>query len=175
MHSIRSLHARPYDPQKDEAVAMDFHLELMRNHYQLWAEITGEEYDSAYWEHTLTVEKAGKQWTEELAERHEDENTYIQMYSLTSSDEPIGILYLDIRRDHLTFQNAGYINEIYLAPEYQGQGLSRQILLDGETWFAKKGISSRQVFVTSNNLAAVRLYESMGYRVADYRMIKTEG
>ncbi|WP_425430464.1 hypothetical protein [Desmospora activa] len=35
-------------------------------------------------------------------------------------------------------------------------------------------MTSRQVFVTSNNLAAVKLYASLGYRVADYRMIKEE-
>ncbi|SDX23268.1 Acetyltransferase (GNAT) family protein [Marininema mesophilum] len=172
MQSISQFHSRRYSPENDAEKAEEFHLALMRHHYRLWSELKGEKYDPAYWDRILIEEKEGARWREELGDRAEDENAYIQVYTAPGSDVPIGILFLDIRRDHLTFRNEGYINEIYLSPEYQGQGLSRQILMDGEAWFAEKGISSRQVFVTANNLAAVRLYERLGYQVIDYRMAK---
>lgn len=164
---------RTYDPAKDEACIIRFHLALMHEHYKLWAQITETPYDSDDWEGVLRNREAGRRWAEELAERVGRDTIYLKVFCLPD-DHPIGYLYQEIRPDPHTFQQTGTINEIYVEPDYRGQGLAQAMLKDGEAWFRECGISTRQVFVTSNNLAAVKLYASMGYRIADYRMMKVE-
>lgn len=165
---------RPYQPRYDEETIVRFHLELMREHYKLWSQILGKPYDPEYWERILAEKEVGRRWGEELAARIGQNNVYLRVFTPPDDAVPVGFLYQDIRQDPHRHHLSGYINEIFLEPAYRGRGWSRAMLEDGERWFTQQGISSRQVFVTSNNLAAVKLYASMGYRVADYRMLKEE-
>ncbi|MDR6226727.1 N-acetyltransferase [Desmospora profundinema] len=165
---------RPYHPATDEETIIRFHLELLREHYKLWSQITESDYDPDYWEQMMREKEVGRRWGEELAERVGQKHVYLRVFTPPDDDHPIGYLYQDIRPDPHMFHPAGYINEIYLEPAYRGRGWSRAMLEDGEHWFRERGIATRQVFVTSNNLAAVKLYTSLGYRVADYRMMKAE-
>ena len=38
-------------------------------------------------------------------------------------------------------------------------------------WMKENAVSGREVFVTADNRAAVKLYEGFGYRMIDYRML----
>lgn len=163
------LKVRSYRPETDEGVVVGFYLDLMRGHYRLWSELTGEHHDAEHWERVLVREKVGARWASKLKEKINDPDTLFLVFT-TDSDDPIGFLYLEIRKDQLTFSKNGIINGIFLHPDYRGQGWSKQMLAWGERWFQEKGVHPRHVFVTSNNLAAVKLYASMGYRVTDYRM-----
>ncbi|PTX63345.1 acetyltransferase (GNAT) family protein [Melghirimyces profundicolus] len=168
---LKELKARSYRPETDEEAVVAFYLDLMMDHYRYWSEVTGEAFDAGYWEEVLKREKAGEQLARELRNRLDNPDALLLVF-ICDSDEPIGFLYLEIRKDHLTFRRAGFINGIYLHRDYQGKGLSKQMLARGERWFQERGVAPRHVFVTSNNLAAVKLYASMGYRVSDYRMSK---
>ncbi|GGA54799.1 hypothetical protein GCM10007416_30030 [Kroppenstedtia guangzhouensis] len=167
----QTLKARSYRPETDEGVVVEFYLDLIRGHYRLWSELVGEHHDAEHWEQVLVREEAGEKWARELRKRLKDPDSLLLIFTL-DRDEPVGFLHLEIRKDPLIFSKKGFISEIFLHPDFRGRGYSRQMLAWGERWFHEKGVSPRHVYVTSNNLAAVKLYASMGYRVTDYRMTK---
>ena len=170
---FQQLKPRFYDPESDEETVVRFHLDLMRAHYKLWSDLHGRRYDAEYWNRLLEREQVGKKWAEELRKRIQDPDALLLVFTDTD-DILVGFLYAEIRNDHLTFRREGFINEIYLHPDYRGRNLSKSVLARGERWFQERCVSHRHVFVTSNNLAAVKLYASLGFRVTDYRMSKTE-
>ncbi|MFD1396346.1 GNAT family N-acetyltransferase [Kroppenstedtia eburnea] len=169
--SRQTLKPRSYCPETDEGTVVEFYLDLMRGHYRLWSELVGEHHDAEHWERVLVREEAGERWARELRNRVEDPDSLLLIFT-ADRDEPIGFLLLEIQTDHLIFCKKGFIHGIFLHPDYRGRGWSRQMLAWGERWFHEKGVSPRHVYVISNNLAAVKLYASMGYRVTDYRMTK---
>lgn len=40
-----------------------------------------------------------------------------------------------------------------------------------DSWMATQGVLGREVFVTAENVPALKLYERFGYRVVDARML----
>jgi len=58
------------------------------------------------------------------------------------------------------------LGEIYVLgvdPDFQGQGLGRQLLVRGLEWLAGAGIDTAMLYVYSDNLSALRLYEKLGF------------
>ncbi|MCS1351736.1 GNAT family N-acetyltransferase [Mechercharimyces sp. CAU 1602] len=165
---------RLYDPALDEEEVVQLHIDLLLEHYRLWAQILDEEYDVNDGERRIVEHDERAKWAQELRSSVSDDNCRVWVFTHRENEEILGFLYVEIRQDHLTFSQSGVISEIHVHPDYRRQGLARSILQYGEAWFDEQGISHRQVFVTSNNLAAVKLYRTCGYEVADYRMVKKE-
>lgn len=58
------------------------------------------------------------------------------------------------------------LGEIYVLgvdPDFQGQGLGRELLLRGLEWLAAAGITTAMLYVYSDNLSALRMYEKLGF------------
>ncbi len=60
----------------------------------------------------------------------------------------------------------GHIIALGVAPERQRRGLAHLLLLEMERNFRSRGISTVRLEVRVENVAALRLYESLGYMVA---------
>jgi mycothiol synthase len=59
----------------------------------------------------------------------------------------------------------GEIYVIAVDPEFHGAGLGRQLTLAGLDAIARRGVSIGMLFVDAGNIAAVRLYERLGFTV----------
>jgi ribosomal protein S18 acetylase RimI-like enzyme len=60
----------------------------------------------------------------------------------------------------------GYVQRLAVAPEVQGSGLGRALLIDGLRWLGRRGAARAVVNTQVDNDRARRLYESLGFRMA---------
>ena len=60
----------------------------------------------------------------------------------------------------------GYVQRLAVAPEVQGSGLGRALLVDGLRWLRRRGAARAVVNTQVDNDRARRLYESLGFRMA---------
>jgi ribosomal protein S18 acetylase RimI-like enzyme len=64
----------------------------------------------------------------------------------------------------------GGIDELLVARRYQGQKIGRRLVEFAEAHYLAAGAAGMQLTVTEDNARALRLYESMGYAVAQSRL-----
>jgi ribosomal protein S18 acetylase RimI-like enzyme len=61
----------------------------------------------------------------------------------------------------------GVIEDIFVVPEWRGKGLARYIIGEGIRYLAQHGKRAANLEVKESNQPAVRLYQSLGYRVVN--------
>lgn len=59
----------------------------------------------------------------------------------------------------------GEIYVIAVDPDYHGQGLGKAMTLAGLEWLTDAGLSTAMLYVESDNVAAVKTYEKIGFSV----------
>jgi mycothiol synthase len=74
-----------------------------------------------------------------------------------------GSCWTKIHRD--TDPQLGEIYVISVDPDFQGRGLGRSLTEAGLSWLAHAGIQVGMLYVDGDNVAAVKLYRSMGFTV----------
>jgi ribosomal protein S18 acetylase RimI-like enzyme len=84
----------------------------------------------------------------------------------------IGFLWLVTCENTWTRERYGYINNLYLAPEWRGQGLAGELMSQADTFFRSRRIQRVRLTVTASNGEATRLYERSGYQVTRWEMEK---
>jgi ribosomal protein S18 acetylase RimI-like enzyme len=60
----------------------------------------------------------------------------------------------------------GYVQRLAVAPEVQGGGLGRALLVDGLRWLRRRGAARAVVNTQVDNERARHLYEALGFRMA---------
>ena len=64
---------------------------------------------------------------------------------------------------HDSPERIGEIYVICVDPAFHGQGLGRPLTLAGLEWLSGRGLEAAMLYVESDNLPAVRTYESLGF------------
>lgn len=96
-----------------------------------------------------------------LAEKGEEKTTAI-----------VGFLWVVIVQNNWLGERYGYINNIYIAPDWRGQNLARKLMQHGEKYLRSRGVQDVRLTVTQSNASAVALYRACGYEVARWEMGK---
>lgn len=78
---------------------------------------------------------------------------------LTCSGRPVGFVW-----SHLAEADAGEIEPLGIIRPYQGQGYGRLLLLAGLHRLARRGAKRAAIGLWAENRAALRLYQSLGFR-----------
>lgn len=65
-----------------------------------------------------------------------------------------------------------WVEELYVCPEYQGQGVGTKALALTERYYDK--YARIRLEIEPENTGALRLYQRLGYRVLDYRQLSKE-
>ena len=74
-----------------------------------------------------------------------------------------GFCWTKVHADH--DPPLGEIYVIAVDPDFQGQGLGRQLVLAGLDWLGRNRIEVAMLYVDRDNAPALRLYESMGFQL----------
>jgi len=86
-----------------------------------------------------------------------------------------GFVWVQEVRHGFTGEARGYVLELYVSRSCRGQGLGRLLMERAEEWVRGRGLRHVALNVAAHNTPAVRLYETMGYRVETMRMAKELG
>ena len=90
---------------------------------------------------------------------------------VTEDVRPLGVVYASLREDRYLGIPVGVLSWLYVVAEARGQGVSSVLMQAAEGWMTAQGAEGREVFVTSENTPALKLYRRFDYRVVDARML----
>jgi aminoglycoside 6'-N-acetyltransferase I len=86
------------------------------------------------------------------------------------NDTPIGFLYVSIRSDYVEGTKSrptGYVEGIYVNPNYRRKGLSKQLLLEGEKWLKEKGCKQIGSDIEIDNQQSYHFHTATGFKEAN--------
>ncbi|EKV01872.1 acetyltransferase [Leptolyngbya sp. PCC 7375] len=84
-------------------------------------------------------------------------------FTATTTGESLGCLWLGQSMNQLTGALQAYIYLVYVSPGYRRQGLGRQLMQYAKNWAKAQGYDQLSLQVFTDNLAALSLYNSLGY------------
>lgn len=84
----------------------------------------------------------------------------------------VGMATIDILNDIFKNIKYGYVNNVCIDPDYQGQGLSKKLMNKILDYGINNGLE--YIMLTSNKkrITAHKLYKSMGYEIVDTCVFK---
>ncbi len=71
-----------------------------------------------------------------------------------------------------TKENCGKICILYVLPEYRGQGIARQLKLEGEKWLKSRGIRRVVTEIDAKNDRMLKISRQAGFRIKSLVMEK---
>ena len=90
---------------------------------------------------------------------------------VAENTEPLGVVFASLREDRYMGIPVGVLSWLYVAETARGTGVSSLLMDAADRWMTAQDVQGREVFVTAENVAAIRLYERFGYKVVDARML----
>ncbi len=66
----------------------------------------------------------------------------------------------------------GYLNGLYVTPEYRQKGIAKLLYQEGLAWFKSLGLTSIELYLAEGNTAAFRFWEKQGYGLAEKILVK---
>ena len=78
--------------------------------------------------------------------------------------DSVGCLWLGQSINQLTGALQAYIYLVYVAPQYRRRGMGRKLMQHAKDWAKKQGYDQISLQVFTKNIAALKLYETLGYR-----------
>jgi len=101
------------------------------------------------------------------AARNSNENLLV----LEEDGEVVGFIWMSLLSTLLD-ACAGYVKNIYVAPQLRGKGYGRRLLAAADQWFRSNGATKATLDASVGNQRAVPLYQHAGYEIARHRMEK---
>lgn len=93
-----------------------------------------------------------------------DEHVY---FLATIEDKIAGFIYMSIRHDYVEGANSspvGYVEGIYVKPEYRHMGIGRILVEKGEEWAKSKGCKEIATDILYDNINSYNFHRKVGFR-----------
>ncbi|MFC5702040.1 aminoglycoside 6'-N-acetyltransferase [Cohnella faecalis] len=101
-----------------------------------------------------------------LINLHSEKNKVL-LFSIGS--EAVAFIHLSIRSDYVEgseFSPTGYVEGIYVKPDYRRMGISRMLLNAGELWLRDKGCKQIGSDISIDNRISYKFHTSIGFKEA---------
>lgn len=86
-----------------------------------------------------------------------------------------GYARIEDSKPYLTHDRHSYMGFMFTVPEHRGKGVNQKIIDNLEQWSLSQGVTEMRLEVYTDNLAAIRAYEKIGYSVNVLKMRKSLG
>ncbi len=148
----------------DEAAVRGWLEPYLVEHVGWWLEARGVDGDAA----TLVRERrlVDRDWDELVAAAATDFVAVAER-----GGRPVGIVRAAVREDRHLHLDGGVLQWLAVDRSARGEGVATALVARAGAWFDARGVSS-EVFVTDANAAAVRAYETAGFRRVDARLVR---
>jgi RimJ/RimL family protein N-acetyltransferase len=123
---------------------------------------------AGHWSEEEALERSRQTYNESLPQGVQTEHNYLFRIRLEESGEGIGMIWMK----HESPRLHGFIFEIMLDEAQRGKGYGKLAMLALENFAKGMGLERIGLHVFTQNTAAVRLYEGLGYEVTNQNMVK---
>ena len=123
---------------------------------------------AGYWDESEALEKSRQQVESLLPQGLQTKDHYI--YSLYDGDQKVGMIWLKAEMDRAV--KGGFIYDVLVDEKFRGRGYGKQVMSLIEEKARELGLKSIGLHVFGYNTVAKNLYESVGYEVSSFNMIK---
>lgn len=95
-----------------------------------------------------------------------------EAFVATIDGQPAGLIAMHPDSDYFTGHRRAYIDFLVVAPEAEGSGVGRALMLHAEEWAKVHDCLEVCLDVFADNAGAARFYEKCGFRIDHVRMAK---
>ncbi|MDY5577222.1 MAG: GNAT family N-acetyltransferase [Lachnospiraceae bacterium] len=135
---------------------------------QVYMELVDQFYHSEAVLHPVEKEHYEITWKELMRS-----NDYLECFFIEKEGKTAGFLLLSYSFSQESGGKIAWIEEIYIQPEYQGQGLGKEFFRFIEENIEPK-VTRIRLEIEPDNDGARRLYQSMGYKELPYEQMVKE-
>lgn len=99
--------------------------------------------------------------------KNEKETAYLYQ---NDAGVPIAFINLSLRTDHVqgsTTSPVGYVEAIYVKPDYRKQGIAKELIAIAEKWASEKGCTELGSDTEIDNLPSQQFHKNLGFKEAN--------
>lgn len=92
---------------------------------------------------------------------------------LNDLEKPVGFAEFTTRSyvDGCTSKPVGFLDGIYIAPEYRRKGLAEKLVKTGERWAAGQGCKEFGSDTEIDNKKSIAFHKAIGFRITDRQVV----
>ena len=102
-----------------------------------------------------------------------DDDTHTMVFVAESNQKIVGYILcvlVDLLPEMFLQERAGFIADIFVSPDYRGQGIGRRLVEAGVAWFRILEVKHYELFVASKNTGGIAFWQAVGGRNLMIRM-----
>ena len=117
-------------------------------------------------------EANGDKWVEFVREGLASRRNFLLVAK--SRSRPVGFALAGYSRDHPfeVSKLVGWIDDVYVLPKFRHRGIGKKLVVECLNKMKAAGVEAVTLQVLTENKAAIKLYEKLGFKTYRYGMIK---
>ncbi len=119
-------------------------------------------FDLPAWRQAETINDANQLLLKKALEEPEPGSAFL--VAETDGGVRAGFIFLQIEKEFFSGQPQGYISDLVVHPDHEGQGVGRALMQAADAWAQDSGFPVLTLYVFANNARARQLYEKVGFR-----------
>ena len=151
-----AIRIRPYQPSDRE-----FIFSLVKRF---------SEFELPEWRSKDEIDQANRSFLKEALKQPEPNSAIF--VAEEESGALAGFIHLQTQTDYFSGEKHGYISDVAVSKDFEGQGVGRMLLETAEDWTRKQGYPLLTLYVFAGNTRAQQIYEKRGFSQEVIKYVK---
>jgi len=152
-----AIQIRPYQPSD-----RDFILSLITSF---------SEFELPEWRRKEEIDRANQVFLEQVMNQPEPDSAIF--VAEEENGTLAGFIHLQTQTDYFSGEKHGYISDVAVSKDFEGQGIGRLLLEIAEGWTRTKDYHLLTLYVFAGNTHAQQIYEKQGFHQEVIKYVKT--